>query len=130
MRSWGYTGIFAKANGGGFLTDKYPDAHKAVWDFDGVYATSRHRPGVEFIGLTHPGQIVRAPSQKLLDTWNSREFALMKTQPARVPPLAYPPSEHYALPGGAKGAAKDRVAREGARVVPPRESGATSISRT
>src|SRR5687768_12909814 len=25
-QGWGYTGIFAKANGGGFLTDYFPDA--------------------------------------------------------------------------------------------------------
>jgi len=34
-QGWGYTGIFAKANGGGFLTDQYPDAYKAIWDFRG-----------------------------------------------------------------------------------------------
>ena len=28
---WGFTGIFAKSNGGGFLTDHYPDARKACW---------------------------------------------------------------------------------------------------
>lgn len=27
---WGYTGIFARSNGGGFLTDRFPDAHKAI----------------------------------------------------------------------------------------------------
>src|SRR6185312_15977649 len=45
-QGWGYTGIFAKANGGGFLTDHYPDAYKAIWDFHGQDATSRHLPGV------------------------------------------------------------------------------------
>ncbi len=32
-QGWGYTGIFAKSNGGGFLTDVFPDAYKAIWDF-------------------------------------------------------------------------------------------------
>lgn len=42
---WGFTGIFAKENGGGFLTDHYPKAAKAIWNFEGRYATSRHIPG-------------------------------------------------------------------------------------
>src|SRR5699024_8238672 len=29
-QGWGYSGIFAKVNGGGFLTDYYPDAYKAI----------------------------------------------------------------------------------------------------
>lgn len=44
LSGWGYTGIFPKKNGGGFLTDYFPDAHKAVWDLHGIYATSRHIP--------------------------------------------------------------------------------------
>jgi formamidase len=35
---WGFTGIFAKENGGGFLTDQYPNAAKAIWNFEGRYA--------------------------------------------------------------------------------------------
>ena len=30
---WGYTGVFAKSNGGGFLVDRFPDAYKVIWDF-------------------------------------------------------------------------------------------------
>ena len=66
-QSWGYTGIFAKKNGGSFLTDQFPDAYKAVWDFNGPKVTSRHIPGVEFNGLIHPGLMGTAPSHKLLD---------------------------------------------------------------
>ena len=43
-QGWGYSGIFAKVNGGGFLTDYFPDAYKAVWDFRGQECTSRHVP--------------------------------------------------------------------------------------
>ena len=28
---WGFTGIFDRKNGGGFLTDHYPSAAKAIW---------------------------------------------------------------------------------------------------
>lgn len=36
---WGFTGTFAKENGGGFLTDHYPCASKACWDLEGIYCT-------------------------------------------------------------------------------------------
>ena len=39
-QGWGYTGIFARENGGGFLTDHFPHAGKAIWDFQGKYATT------------------------------------------------------------------------------------------
>lgn len=124
LRGWGYTGIFPRANGGGFLTEQYPDAHKAVWDFDPAgFATSRHLPGVRFQGLPHIGQITTAPSEELLGEWNRREKALIATNPVRVPPFAFPPSRTYALPGTATGADRDRIAADGARTVPPRESG-------
>jgi hypothetical protein len=44
----------APSNGGGFLTDHFPNAAKAIWDFDGVYCSSRHIPGVRFAGIIHP----------------------------------------------------------------------------
>lgn len=47
---WGFGGVFDRDNGGGFLTDHFPDASKAIWDFDGIYCTSRHIPGVRFAG--------------------------------------------------------------------------------
>ena len=80
-QGWGYTGIFAKANGGGFLTDHFPDAYKAIWDFSGQKCTSRHIPGVEFTGITHPGLFGTAPSPELLARWNAREQALIDTDP-------------------------------------------------
>ena len=52
---WGFTGSFAQENGGGFLTDHYPKATKAIWDLEGVYCTSRHIPGIKFAGHIHPG---------------------------------------------------------------------------
>lgn len=120
---WGYTGIFSKQNGGGFLTDHYPDAHKAIWDFQGPFATSRHVPDVRFIGIKHPGLIGCAPSAGLLAEWNRREQALIDTDPDRVPALALPPLAENAIMGTLSGAEHDRAAAEGARTVPPREHG-------
>lgn len=120
---WGYTGVFARENGGGFLTDIFPEAHKAVWDFHGIYATSRHVPGVRFAGIHHPGQFGCAPSHDLLAEWNRREQALIDTNPESVPPLAMPPQPQNALLGTLGGAEYDRAAREAARTIPPRELG-------
>ncbi|MHA6799754.1 formamidase [Bounagaea algeriensis] len=122
-QGWGYTGIFDRTNGGGFLTEHFPRAGKAVWDFHGRFATSRHLPGVRIASNVHPGLAGCAPSHELLAEWNRRERALIDTAPDRVPPLALPPHEPHALLGSLTGAARDRAAAEGARTVPPREHG-------
>jgi formamidase len=120
---WGYTGIFDRENGGGFLTDHFPDSYKAVWDFHGQTATSRHLPGVSYTGITHPGLFGTAPSAALLAQWNAREQALIDTDPHRVPALALPPLEQNALAGLLVGEDAAKVGREGARTVPARENG-------
>jgi formamidase len=124
---WGFTGIFARENGGGFLTDHFPNAAKAIWDIQGIYTSSRHIPGVRFAGITHPGLIGCAPSHELLAKWNQREAELVATggpawKPA-IPALAELPNPKNAILGSLKGAEFDRVAAEAARTVPPREHG-------
>lgn len=125
---WGFTGIFDRDNGGGFLTDHYPKHAKAIWDLQGIYAQSRHIPGVKFAGIPHPGLIGCAPSQDLLNTWNKREKALVdsgigpKWKP-KIPPLAALPNPENAVLGKVAAADFARVANEGARTVPPREHG-------
>lgn len=120
---WGFNGIFAKENGGSFLVDHYPKAAKSIWDFEGIYATSRHVPNVKFAGIIHPGLMGVAPSQEMLDEWNRREKALVDTNPNRVPALAELPDPDSCVLGTLKGVDFDRVAKEGARTVPPRENG-------
>ena len=120
---WGFTGIFAQENGGGFLTEHFPKANKAIWDFQGIYTQSRHIPGVRFAGITHPGLIGCAPSHELLAKWNKRERELVSTDPNRVPPLATLPNPENAVLGGLKGSAFEEAAAEAARTVPPREHG-------
>lgn len=122
-QGWGYTGIFAKNNGGGFLTDQFPDAYKAIWDFKGGECTSRHIPGVKFTGIVHPGLMGTAPSAQLLAKWNKREGDLIATDPLRVPPLALPPEPDGALLGSLSEEQYQRVAAEAARTAPPRENG-------
>jgi acetamidase/formamidase len=38
---WGYTAIFERENGGGFLTDHFLSARKAIWYFEGICAYSQ-----------------------------------------------------------------------------------------
>ncbi len=124
---WGFTGIFALENGGGFLDRHYPRARKACWDFHGIYTTSRHIPNVRWPGMIHPGLIGCLPSQELLDTWNKRESALFNTDPDRVPPLCTLPDgmagTTTALMGQMTGQAAADAAKVGARTVPGREHG-------
>src|ERR671930_559963 len=120
---WGYTGVFAKSNGGGFLTERFPDAYKVIWDFRGDVATSRHIPECSYVGIHHPGLMGTAPSAELLAKWTKRETDLIATDPDRVPPLALPPLPDSAILGTLEGDEFDRVAGEGARTAPPRENG-------
>lgn len=121
--NWGFNGIFSRSNGGGFLTEHYPDAHKSVWDFEGIYARSRHIPGVRFAGTLHPGLIGCLPSRELLNEWNRRERELYEKDPDRVPPLANLPYAPTAHMGRMKGEQAQQAAQEAARTVPPREHG-------
>lgn len=130
---WGFTGIFAKENGGGFLTDHYPNPAKAIWDLQGIYTSSRHIPGVRFAGITHPGLIGCAPSHELLAKWNKREAELVATNPDRrtyeaglsgdTPVLAALPNPKNAILGKLPASDYERVAAEAARTIPPREHG-------
>src|SRR5262249_48353100 len=90
-QGWGYTGIFSRNNGGGFLTDQFPDAYKAVWDSRGRVAPPRHVPEASFRGLTPPGLRAPAPSAEFPARGNKRGPPPTPPDPHRVPPLALPP---------------------------------------
>ncbi len=120
---WGFNGFFSKQNGGGFLTEHFPDAQKSIWDFNGMFTKSRHIPNVEFAGLMHPGLIGCLPSKEMLMEWNKREKELYDTEPERVPALATLPYANTAHMGKMSPDAAKVAAAEGARTVPPREHG-------
>jgi len=122
---WGYTGIFELNNGGGLFAREFNSkACKAIWDFHGIYASSRHIPGVRFAGVSHPGLIGTAPSQELLDVWNARERGLIAEHPGAVPPVAFAPEPVGAYVGqDLSNDVKDKIASEGARTIPGREHG-------
>jgi formamidase len=122
---WGYTGIFEKTNGGGlFATEFDTHASKAVWDFEGAYASSRHVLGVRFAGIPHPGLIGTAPSTELLETWNKRERGLITEFGLGEPPIAYPPNPAGVYVGqDLEASVQSKIAEEGARTIPGREHG-------
>ncbi|KAJ4958310.1 hypothetical protein NE237_025421 [Protea cynaroides] len=130
---WGYSGIFDRENGGGFLTDHFPGAAKAIWYFEGIYTHSPHIPGVRFPGLTHPGIIGTAPSTELLQIWNERERELVETglqsmklcEVLHTRPLANLPTPKSCLLGKIEEGTPewDKIASEAARTVPGRENG-------
>lgn len=71
----------------------------------------------------HPGLIGCAPSMELLNEWNRRESKLVSGAPDSVPPLALLPEKLGALVGSLTSTDAERVAKEAARTVPPREHG-------
>ncbi|KAK1589400.1 hypothetical protein Q3G72_033634 [Acer saccharum] len=130
---WGYTATFDRENGGGFLTDHFPCATKAIWYFEGIYAYSPHIPGVRFPGLTHPGVIGTAPSMELLKIWNERERELEENglrslklcEVLHSRPLANLPSTKGCLLGQIQEGTPEweKIAVEAARTIPGRENG-------
>lgn len=126
---WGYTVILDRSVGAGLLADDFPEARKAIWDLDGVFASSRHLGGVRFAGVPHPGVIGCAPSAELLARWNRRE------QIRRPDPLSglmqglTCPGPQGAVLGGVGSEETERIAREAARTWAARENGGSSDVR-
>jgi formamidase len=130
---WGFTGIFDLENGGGFLTDHFPEARKAIWELDGVMTHSRHVEDVRFPGCAHPGIVGTAPSHELLEQWNERERALIERGPGAEtgvnhetredqPPLALPPEPNEVHLGAMDESQVEEAAEKAARTIPPREN--------
>lgn len=130
---WGYTGTFDRENGGGFLTDHFPSATKAIWYFEGIYTYSPQIPGVRFPGLTHPGIVGTAPSLELLNIWNEREKKLAEngTNAIRLcevvhqRPLVNLPTTKSCLLGMIDEGTPEweEIAMKAARTIPGRENG-------
>lgn len=92
---------------------------KAIWDFEGIFCSSRHIPGVRFAGLIHPGILGCAPSAEILAEWNRREGELISTtELSRI--VAQPPEPQNVHAGSADDEIKAKVGKEGARTIPGR----------
>lgn len=91
---------------------------KAIWDFEGIFCSSRHIPHVRFAGLIHPGILGCAPSAEVLAEWNRREGELVTTHAHLDRVVAKPPEPVNVHAGSAGGDIKAKVGREGARTIP------------
>ncbi|KZF21886.1 Acetamidase/Formamidase [Xylona heveae TC161] len=121
---WGFTGVFDRHNGGGFLDEIYPHPAKAIWDFEGIFASSRHIPHVRFPGLIHPGILGCAPSAEILAEWNRREGEVVQSKVHElnrdVAQLPQPQNVHAGQANISHPDLKAKVGREGARTIPGR----------
>ena len=121
-QGWGYTGIFAKTNAGGFLTDYFPTPTRR----SGTSTARCHLPAPARHPLYrhHPPGPVRHRSLGGAAGQVERARAgADRHRPGPGPPLALPPLEQNTLAGTLTGDALAKVAREGARTVPARENG-------
>lgn len=98
----------------------FSNSAKAIWDFDGIYCSSRHIPHVRFPGLVHPGIVGCAPSAEILAEWNRREAELIAANKGNSREVAKPPEPKGTHAGSATGSLKEKIAREGARTIPVR----------
>lgn len=93
---------------------------KAIWDFEGIYCSSRHIPGVRFAGLIHPGILGCAPSAEILAEWNRREGQLISECAHMDRDVAQPPQPINVHAGSAGADLKEKIGKEGARTIPGR----------
>jgi formamidase len=90
---------------------------KAIWDFEGIFCSSRHIPGVRFAGLIHPGILGCAPSAEILAEWNKREGELIAANTTDRD-VAKPPEPTNVHGGAADEEITAKIGREGARTIP------------
>ncbi len=106
---FGYT---VQVPGFGFLRDDFPEPHIVRWRIADGWAESDDLPGVRIPGAPFMGVIGVAPSAELRETQRAREAEL-----AARGGVALPPDPAGAVPSDS------RLAAEGLRTVPPRETG-------
>jgi formamidase len=106
---FGYT---VQVPGFGFLRDVFSEPHIVRWRITDGWATSDDLPGVRIPGASFMGVIGVAPSAELRERQRAREAEL-----AGRGGMALPPDPAGAVPSDA------RLAAEGLRTVPPRETG-------
>lgn len=121
LDSWGFSMIFPGHLKTGLLHDEFPNAAKAIWEFNAGVATSAQIPRVRLTPHMHPGLIGCAPDARLLDEWNRRESELARQHPQGL--SALPPEPRGALLGTLAKARWAQAAREAARTTAHRENG-------
>ena len=98
--------------GFGFLRDIFKEPFKVRWRIEGGYATSEDLPRVRIPGDPFLGVMGVAPSRELMERIARREKALLEKGG-----FVLPPDPTDAVP------AREPIASEGLRTIPPRENG-------
>ncbi|KUI59450.1 hypothetical protein VP1G_06669 [Cytospora mali] len=111
---WGFTGVFARENGGGFLDEIYPSAIVSFTSGDTFLQNSLT------ISNTSPGILGCAPSAEVLETWNQREGELIAASKLADRDVAKPPEPKNCHAGSSDETVKEKVGKEGARTIPGR----------
>jgi len=106
---WGFT---AQVPGFGFMRDFFPDPHLTSWDITDGWATSEQLPRVRIAAEPFMGSMGVAPSTEMRERATAREAELL----ARGGAVNLPRPDR-AVP------ADPRIAAEGLRTIPPRETG-------
>ncbi len=106
---WGFT---IQMPGFGFLRDEFPDPYIVKWRIADGWATSSDLPGVRISDGSFMGTIGVAPSEELRREILRREEALRERGG-----FVLPPERIGAVP------AREPIASEGLRTIPPRENG-------
>ena len=124
--AWGFNGFFSKKNGGGFLTDHFPQAQKSIWDFHGMFTELPARPGRERVRRPDPSRPDRLPARP--EAAGNLEHARDRPDRHQPDPRAAArqrrPSRRYRAHGPPEGRREAPPPRRtGARTVPPREHG-------
>jgi formamidase len=105
---WGWTSAGPRM---GLLPDLLTERQTFIWDIKDGWATSTGIPSVRIPSGCFMGTVGVAPSQELLEDWTKREADLVARGGA-----ASLPDPTDAVP------AKEPIANEGARTMPPREN--------
>jgi formamidase len=105
-------GFTVQMPGFGFLRDEFPDPYIVKWNIADGWATSTDLPGVRIRDGSFMGTIGVAPSEELRREVLRREEALRERGG-----FVLPPERTGAVP------AREPVASEGLRTIPPRENG-------
>ena len=124
-QKWGYTGIFCKTTAAGSSPITSPTPTRPSGSSTASGPRSRHVPGVRIPYLAHPASSARPLPTSCWPAGMSGSAGSSSQNPERVPPLALPPEPRNAVLSSLRPGTPEyeRVAREAARTIPPRENG-------
>ncbi|EME80975.1 uncharacterized protein MYCFIDRAFT_140268 [Pseudocercospora fijiensis CIRAD86] len=119
---WGFTGVFAKENGGGFLDEYYPKPAKAIWDFEGIHCSSRHiYYSTNSYGIIRCSiNLAQLSTKQLRKHFITRTTSIYRKHRELNCEVDLNSARKNVHVGAHSGELKEKVGREGARTIPGR----------